>query len=147
MPYLVKDDLTSHVYADLITEIVRGNDALVDKAINAALAEVKAYLNKYDLPVLFSDSVEDENLKDKVKDVACWKLVKLANPNIEMNLFKGLYDDAIDFFNKVMKGQCEPDGWPYKTQAQDSSSDKVLVTDVNGTAISWSSNSKRHNHF
>lgn len=147
MPYLIKDDLTSHVYADLITEIVRGNDALVTKAINAAIAEVKAYLNRFDLEKLFSDQVEDENLKDKVKDVACWKLVKLANPNIEMNLFKTLYDDAIKFFISVMKGQCEPSGWPYKTTTQDSSSDKVLVTDVNGTAISWSSNSKRHNHF
>lgn len=146
MSYLIQDDLTSHIYADLITEIVRGNDALVDKAINAALAEVKAYLNKYDLPVLFSDQVEDENLKDKVKDVACWKLVKLANPNIDLSLFKTLYDEAIAFFTKVMKGQCEPDGWPYKVQTQDSVNGS-LTSDVNGTAINWSSNSKRHNHF
>jgi hypothetical protein len=146
MPYLTKDDLTSHIYADLITEIVRGNDDIVDKAIKTAIAEVKAYLNKYDLEKLFSDQVDDENLKDKVKDVACWKLLKLANPNINIDFFKILYDDAIKFFTSIMKGQCEPDGWPYKVQPQDQVNG-TLSTDVNGTSISWSSNSKRHQHY
>jgi phage gp36-like protein len=148
MSYLTKDDLTTHIYSELLTEIVRGNDALVDKAISTAIAEVKSYLRKYDLPKLFSADVEDDNLKDKVKDVACWKLVKLANPNIEMNLFKELYDDAIKWFTGIMKGQCDPDGWPYKQVTQEPlTPGSSLITDENGNVISWSSNQKRRNHF
>jgi hypothetical protein len=138
--YLTKDDLTTHIYAELITEIVRGNDALTDKAIKAAIAEAKSYLRKYDLEQLFSDAVDDENLKDKVKDMACWKLVKLSNPNIDMNLFKTLYDDAISWLRDIMKGQADPDGWPYK-------SDNPDTNYVENSDISFSSNKKRTQHF
>jgi phage gp36-like protein len=140
MAYLTKDDLTSHIYADIITEITRGNDALVDKAINAAVSEVKAYLKRYDLDKLFSDQVNDENLKDKVKDVACWKIIKLSNPNIDMQLFKSLYDDAISFFRDIMKGNADPDGWPYKSDDPDTPFNE-------NDEIQWSSNKKRTQHF
>ena len=140
MPYLTSADLTTHVYGDIIDEIVRGNTTLVDKAINAAVSQAKSYLRKYDLDKLFSDEVDDENLKDKVKDIACWKLVKLANPNIDMNLFKTLNDDAVQWFRDVMKGGADPDGWPYKQ-------DDPLTSYHENSSVGWSSNRKRNQHF
>lgn len=138
--YLTQTDLESHLYADIITEIVRGNDDLVTRAIDSALGEVKSYLRKYDLIKLFSDEVIDEHLKSKVKDVACWNLIKLANPNVDIQLFKQLYDDAIAWFKEIMKGNADPDGWPYKT-------DDATTSFVEGSSMSWSSNKKRGNHF
>jgi hypothetical protein len=141
MAFLTKADLASHIYADIIDEIIRGNDALADKAINAAVSEAKSYLRKYDLTVIFDPSFEDENLKDKVKDLACWKLVKLANPNIDMNLFKTLYDDAISWLRDIMKGQADPDGWPYKSDNPD-----TPVSEQDND-VTYSSNKKRWQHF
>lgn len=140
MAYLTTEDLYSHIYADIISEIVRDNEQLIEKAINTAIAEAKSYLRKYDLVKLFSDQIEDENLKDKIKDIACWKLVKLANPNIDMNLFKTLYDDAISWFRDIMKGQADPEKWPYKE-------DDPATSFIENSSLSWSSNRKRNQHF
>jgi hypothetical protein len=149
MPYLTKDDLKTHIYADIINEIIRNDDTIADEQIEAAISEASAYLAKYDLTQLFSDTVTDKNLKNKIKDIACWNIIKLANPNIEMQLFENLYKSAISFFKDIQKGQADPAGWPYKTVSQDNPTpvDSSLTSDVNGTVISWSSNRKRHNHF
>ena len=138
--YITKGDLKTHIYQDIITEIIRGDDTIADKAIKSAYGEIKSYLNKYDLTKLFSDQIEDEHLNDKVKDVACWKLVKLANPNIDMQLFKDLNDASIAWFKEIMKGNADPENWPYKT-------DSTETAFVEGSSMSWSSNRKRKNHF
>lgn len=149
MPYLTKQDLDSHIYGEIIGQITRDNDTIVTDQIEAAISEAKAYLRKYDVDILFGGTIEDKNLENKIKDVACWNIVKLANPNIDMNLFKGLYDDAIKFFDKIMKGQADPYGWPYATVTQDTPTptDSSLITDVDGNVVRWSSNTKRQNHY
>jgi phage gp36-like protein len=146
MAYLVvKEDLNTHLYADIIEEITRGEDEIIQRAISAAIAEVKSYLNRYDLLKLFGDADTDpvfvsDHLKNIVKDVACWHLVKLANPNINLELFRTSYEDAIKFLNLVMRGQADPDGWPYK--ANDPATDED-----ESTGVKWSSNPKRIQHF
>lgn len=143
MPAITKEDFSSHLYEDIINEITRGNNTLAERALKSALGEAKAYLRRYDLAKLFSADVEDENLTSKVIDMASWHLVKLANPNVNLELFKSLYDDAISFFEKIMKGQLDPDGWPYK------SDDPATPEDESASSfgIGWSSNKKRNNHF
>lgn len=145
MPYLTKEDLTTHLYAEIIDEIIRDQPALVDKAIAAAISEVKSYLSRYNLVALFGSSimpavVEDEHLKNIVKDIACWHLIRLANPNISMELFRTLYEDALKFLTLVMKGQADPAGWLY-------TADDAATAFVEGSGIQWSSNRKRTNHF
>lgn len=134
-------DLKTHIYPDLIEEIVRGDESIAPKAIKAAMAQIKSYLSKYDLTKLFSDQIEDENLTDKVKDVACWKLVKLANPNIDLTLFKDAYKEAVDWFKDVRDGNADPEGWPYKEN------DTTTEGFDEASQIGWSSNRKRQNHF
>jgi hypothetical protein len=140
MAYLVTADLTTHIYSEIITEIVRGDDSLSVKAINAGICEAKSYLNKYDLTLLFADDFADENLKGKVKDLACWHLIKLCNPNIELALFRTAYEDAIKYFDKVTKGFVDPDGWPYKP-------DDPLTKFPEGSSVTSSSTRKRCQHW
>lgn len=139
---LVKADLYSHLYQEVIEEIVRSNapdNDVLQKAINAAEAEAKAYLNRFDKAAMFVPEFEDELLRGKVKDMAMWHLCKLANPNVNLELAKTLYDDALKFFKMVMKGEVDPDGWPLKNDAS-------TGLDESGH-IEWSSNTKRNNHY
>lgn len=149
MPFLVKADLSTHLYAEVLEEISRGDDTIIARAISAAVSEVKSYLSRFDLVKLFGDDstdpvtakeVSSEHLMNIVKDVACWHIIKLANPNIDMTLFRTLYDDAIKFLEKVMKGQADPEGWPYRP-------DDATTPANENFGIQYSANRKKIQHY
>lgn len=145
MAYLVKEDLYAKIYQEIIEEIVRDNATVIPKAISSAIAETKSYLSRFDLVAMFGNdtveaTVQDDYLKDIVSDIACWNIIKLANPNINMELFRTSYEDAIKFLEKVMKGQASPDGWIYK-------SDNSGTTINENSTVQWSSNKKRRHDF
>lgn len=153
VPYLSVGDFNSHLYPEIVSEITRdyvpGDDgsssAIATAAINEAIAEAKSYLSRFDLLKLFGTdaidaTVEDEHLKSRVKDIAVWRLVRLANPNISMELARTNYEDAIRWFKDLQKGNADPEGWPYKPT-------ELSTPLTEGTAIGYSSNQKRRNHF
>lgn len=184
MAYLSKEALTTHLYPEVITEIVRDykksyanlaafpatgisgrwylatdtnkyykwiidqyvETAYVDYvalAIKNAVGEVKSYLNRYDKVAMLSDTDNQRTFQDyffdsKVKDIACWHLVKLANPNVNLELFRTAYEDAIKYFKDVQRGNVDPE-WPLKD-------DPDTELDESGH-ISATSNTKRTNHY
>lgn len=140
MAYLVKADLFSHLYPEIIEEITRADDTKVTTAISGAVAEAKSYLSKYDLTLLFADGFTDENLKYKVKDMACWHLIKLCNPNIDVAMFRTAYEDAIKYFDKVIKGLIDPDGWPYKPN-------DPVTPFPEGSSVTYSSTPRKCQHW
>lgn len=144
MPYLAKADLKTHLYGENVEEITREDDTIVEEAIAAGIAEAKSYLSKYDLDKLFDPDatgyVADVNLKNKVKDLVVWHLVSLANPNIQYDVARDRYEDAIKWFTNVMKGQADPAGWPYPADDDDT------AVNENGT-VTYVSNTKRNNQF
>lgn len=187
MAYLVKADLETHIYPEIIKRIIRDYSTsyanlaafpatgvagkkyvatdtsktyiwddtayveitpfdLVAEAIAAALAEAKGYLRKYDLLKLFgagatAATVVDANLKSKVKDLACWHLIKLSNPNISVAMFRTAYEDARDdYFMEIQKGNIDPEGWDYVTDDEDTSR-------TEGQGFFSSSNDKRTQHY
>ena len=85
-------------------------------------------------------SLSDINLKNKVKEITAWHLIKLANPNINMQLFRTGYEDAIAWLKDVQKGNADPDGWPYKDDDEETNFPE-------GNTISYTSNPKRENHY
>lgn len=139
MPLLTKDDLTTHLYPEIRDEITRGDDSLIDKAITNGEGEARSYLNRYDLATMFATTFVNEYLKSLVKDIVCWHLIKLSNPNINLELFRTSYEDAIKTFEKVMKGSIDPE-WPLKQDDPETPND-------DGGNIDWTSNPKRSNHF
>lgn len=143
MPYLLPGDLNTHIYDEIREEITRNNEDLVAKAIESAVSEAKSYLSKYDLEKLFADPAvpDDENLRNKVKDLACWHLIKLSNPNIDLKLFRTAYEDAVSWFMKVTKGTIDPAGWPYKSSLDETTGFPE------GGSVTYSSNTKRNNHY
>jgi phage gp36-like protein len=149
MPFLVKADFKTHLYAEIIDNITRADDTVLDKALSAGIAEVKMYLSRYDLLALFGTSLVEptvaapylEHLKNLTKDVASWHLVKLANPNVDLKLFRTLYEDAIKLLEKIMMGKAVPEGWPYKAD------DPLTETYNENTSVQFTSNLKRTQLF
>lgn len=181
MALLTQQDLYTHVYQEIIEEIVRdiklefANLAAcpvagvtgkkyvaldtakiykwqdnsyaeitekdkVQLAIAAGEAEAKAYLNRFDITAMFTPEFTDELLRNKVKDMVCWHLIRLANPNIDMALFRTLYEDAVKFFEKVMKGAIDPAGWPLRADDPETEIDDA-------GQVWWSTIPKRGNNF
>lgn len=145
MPFLTKEDFKTHLYEEIIDTITRMDDDIVAKGIDSAIAQVKAYLSRFDLVKLFGDSTNEpvvvsEHLKTITKDIASWHLVKRANPNVNIELFRTIYLDAIKFLEQVMKGQADPEGWPYKP-------DDTTTPGNENQSIQWSSNRKRRQQF
>jgi phage gp36-like protein len=145
MPYLLPGDLNTHIYEENRDEIAREDNSVVQTCIDAAIAEVKSYLSRFDLLKIFGDgdTVEpthaDENLKNKVKDVATWHLVCLANPNIQMEVARTRYEDAIKWLTMVQSGKADPK-LPMPVDDEDTDFDE-------STNIQWNSNPKRNNHY
>lgn len=143
MPYLVEADLKTHLRDEVVDEIIAADGTIVTKAIDAAIAEAKSYLNRFDTAQLFHATTPvptDENLKSKVKDMVCWHLIKLANPNVNFEVFRTAYEDALRWFEFIMKGQIDPADWPAKP-------DDVLTEWPEGSTVYATSNDKRTQHF
>ena len=142
MAYLTIAELKTHMRDEIVDKITRNDDTIVDSAIAAAIAEAKSYLGKYDTTALLgaAPTIADVNLKMKVKDLACWHLIKLANPNINVAMFRASYEDAITWLKDIMKGQSDPEGWTYKPDDEDTSR-------VEGQGFFQTSNDKRSNHW
>ena len=145
MALVVKNDLKTHLYAEIIDNISREDDTIIDQCIADAENECKGYLSKFDLLKLFGDSqtaptIVDPFLKRVVKDIASWNIVTLANPNVSMELFRTRYEDAKNWLKEVQKGMVDPEGWEYKTDDPD--------TELNESSnIHFSSNPKQTHHF
>jgi hypothetical protein len=150
MPYLLAGDLDSHIYEEIRDEITRNDGDRITNAIAEGVSEAKSYLSRFDRQKLFGymngeeeieATVEDEMLQNCVKSIAVWRLVRLANPNINIAMARTNYEDAISWLGKVQSGKCDPEGWPYK--ADDATSEEYNENN----SIQWSSNTKRGNHF
>jgi hypothetical protein len=159
MPYLVKADLYSNMHPETIDTITRDEDDKVTTAINRAIDEAKAFLNRYDLLALFGDdntepTVTSEYLKMLVTDLACWHLCRLSNPNVDMALFRTAYEDAKKDLAKAMDGKLDPI-WPLRTDTADTSgsvcpgqgSEGINPGFDKGGNIGWNSGRKRRNHW
>jgi hypothetical protein len=148
------DELKTELYPEIIDAITRSDDAQVIIQIKAAEDFVKGYLFKYDLKALLgtetiAPTVIDENLKKVIKIIACYWLVRKANPNVSLDLFRedwmlmiGTKDEP-GWLTEIKNGHINPD-WPYKP-------DDLLTTNVDESHINsdvhWGSNYKRINRF
>lgn len=144
MPYLTAADLNTHIYPEVRDEITRNDASLITRAINSGVGLAKSHLNRYDLLKLFGDGTSNPTFKDDyldslVKDVICWHLIKLSNPNINVDVFRQAYEDAVKEFEKVKKGITDPQ-WPLRAD------DPATPNDDAGN-VDWSSNKKRSNHY
>lgn len=144
MPFITPADLGTHLYPEIIAEITRNDDTIVVAAIDAAIAEVKLYLGRYDAQLLLGNAgtpptIADALLLRMVKDIATWHLLRLCNTAVEDPRIRRAYDDTIATLRDILNGRITPQGWPYAPNAD--------AQYPNGSNVSWSANDKRNNHY
>ncbi len=117
MPLITIPDIYNRIYQEVVDEITRDSDATTQAAIDAAVGEAKMYLSKYDVSALFGDALTDpvnpdQFLKNICVDIAVYRLVLLANPNIKYEVALASYELAIKSLRAIQKGEAVPAGWP-----------------------------------
>ena len=145
-PIITSNDLTTHIYPEILTEITRNDGGtLATAAIDLAIEEVKLYLTRYDLVQLFGDPIANTAptfssplLNNYVKIIAIWQLICLANPNINYEVFRARYEDTIATLKRIQLGTAVPQ-FPY--------ADKTGETAPPGDQIITFSNPPRQQHF
>lgn len=150
---ITKEDLKTDMYPEVIETITRSDDEEVKIHIKSAVDFTKAYLFKYDLKALFGTdttepTVQDESLKKAIKIIAAYFLVRKANPNISLNLFRedwmlwvGTKEEP-GYLYEIRNGDLNPD-WPYKPDDPDTPEDESKINDD----VYWDSTKKRVNRF
>lgn len=138
MSYLSNDELGTHLYAENIAVITRGDDTLILAAIDTAIQEAKGYLAAFDIAAIFGATGSDRNalLLTFVKDIAAWHLINLCNAGSDFKLRQDRYERAIAWLRGVQKGEISPD----LPRAE-------VDGEPTGSAILFGSNEKRNQHF
>lgn len=133
------------LYPEIIQTITRNEPQSAELQILAAESLVKSYLSKYDTLALFGDqntpvTFQSELLKKLIKIIASYYLVRLANPNVNIELYRADYQDALKWLEDLQSGLVNPD-FPYKRD------DPSTPDDESDPDVYWSSNFKRDNFF
>jgi hypothetical protein len=146
-------ELNTELYPEVIQAITRSNPDETISQIKAAEAFCKSYLFKYDLKALFGDDttapkVVDENLKKTIKIIASYWLVRKANPNVNLDLFREDWELMIGnkeipgWLYDIKEGNINPD-WPYKIDNPTTDPDESKEND----GVYWQSAHKRTQRF
>lgn len=117
--FLQKSDLRSTIYQYQLDQITEDDDTIVTMGIEAAIIEVKSCLTpsnkkewndgrvKYDAEAIFATTGTNRNqlILELTKTVAEWWIIKLCNADILFEQVKERYEKAVDYLNKVAKGE------------------------------------------
>lgn len=133
------------LYPEIIKAITRNSEEAAELQILSAESLVRSYMSRYDLNAIFGTSVQEPTfigsdvhlIKKVVKIIASYYLLRIANPNVNIELYRADYEDAIDWLKELQDGKVNPD-LPYKPQ--------IPEGDNNNDAW-WASNNKRQNSF
>ena len=137
--FLAKADFNTHIYAELIDVIQRNDDTVLNAAMAAAESEATGYLSRYDTDTLFALAGEnrDPALLMRVKDIAAWHFVTLANADISIELRKTRYDEAISWLKDVQSGKSHMKDWPLPVEAEPGDNDIIKVSSRTRRDTNW----------
>jgi hypothetical protein len=117
--FLTKIELRSTIYSYQLTQITQDDDSIIDMGIEAAITEVKSYLQsndkkhwqdgrpRYDADAIFAATGSSRNalLLELTKTVAQWWIIRLCNADILHEQAKDRYDRAIAYLKKLASGE------------------------------------------
>ncbi len=133
------------LYPEIINKITRNDNSAAELQILAAEEYAKSFLFKYDLNAIFGTETEppthkSELIKRIVKTIASYYLVRMANPNVQIELFRADFEDVKTLLEDMRDGK-NNSGLPYATD------NTTTPEDEGNSDIHFSSNPKRTNHF
>ena len=115
MPFISKEDFTSHIYAEDINSISGDDDSKLDEAIEAAMLKAKRQLSKYDVDSIFAITEAEDKKPYKeliryIKDIAKWNFIGVCNLNVDYEDAEKRYKAAIAELKDIKNGELI-DGW------------------------------------
>ena len=136
------------LYPEIINKITRNKQESAELQILSAESFVRSYMSKYDLDAIFGTSDQEPTFKGPavnliqkiIKIIASYYLVRVANPNVDLELFRADYEDAIDWLKDLQSGKANPD-LPYRLDDPDTPEDESVGN------VHWTSNIKRIQSF
>lgn len=139
--FLTPKELKTHLYREDIALIQGDDDTILLSSIDAAVAEARGYLARYDVAAVFGAVGEARNalLLTFVKDIAVWHFLNLCNSGNDLDLRRFRYERAIDWLKAVQRGDVTPD-LPIRDEDGDGRDDGP------GDFL-YGSNPKRSQHF
>ncbi len=142
MAFLTIQELNTHLHDEQVETITRGDETIPQAAIDAAIAEAKGYLTRFDCTRVFSASGNKRNqlLLIFVKDIATWHLINLCNAGTDLKFRQDRYERAIDWLKAVQRGDVSPDLPDRETEEETGSNAPI-------GPIAYGSNPKRCQHF
>jgi len=117
--FLTKEDMPSTIYGYQLEQITEGDDDIIDIAMAAAEEEVRSYLSgnnkkqwqdgrlQYDVDAILSETGAARNalILKHATTIAKWWVVELCNADVIYEQTKERYDRAVDWLNKLAKGE------------------------------------------
>lgn len=143
MAYLTLQELSTHLHDEQVETITRGDNTIAQAAIDAAMAEARGYLTRFDTARIFSASGSKRNqlLLIFVKDIAVWHLINLCNAGSDLPLRQDRYERAIDWLKAVQRGDVSPDLPERDTVGGENEKNNPIGP------IAYGSNPKRTQHY
>jgi len=136
MAFIAKSDLYLSILQDELNQIVRNDDTIIDQAISAAEAEMRAYLyDSYDVDAIFgaTGSSRHQLLVKYCVDIAIWAIVAATQAGQALDDRKARYDRACRWLKMVRDSETYAD-LPRRTNTKQ-------------THISYGVGSKRNNYY
>lgn len=139
--FITPQEIYTHLYPES-TRAISGTkeDEELTYAMDVAIGEVKQYLHAFDTAKLFAAEGKDRNayLLDMVKNVAVWRYIAKAMPNIDYEDKRFRYESAKRDLVDIQQGNTVPDFPRPETENGEK---------VNTSQFAFSSNPKRSNHI
>ncbi|SUJ26441.1 Uncharacterised protein [Sphingobacterium spiritivorum] len=119
MAFISKEDFYSHIYEEAVSTISRGNDKHLNSAIQAATNQALRCMARYDTEAIFELSTDEQKqpyaeLIIYIKDIAKWHFIGVCNVQVDYEVAKDRYKQAVNELNKIWKGE-DIAGWPLKS--------------------------------
>ena len=123
MAFITKEDFYSHIYEEAVSTISRGNDKHLNSAIQAATNQAVRCMARYDTDAIFAIATDEEKapfaeLITYIKDIAKWHFIGVCNVQVDYEVAKDRYKQAVAELDKIRKGEDIP-GWPLKTESNE----------------------------
>lgn len=141
------------LYPEIIQKITRGNDLHAERALAEAESLVRSYMSRFDQKSIFGipNTIPPtaptftgpgiDHIKKVIKIIASYYLVRKSNPNVNIELFRADYEDALDWLRELQSGNVNPD-LPYPEDDPNTPDDES-----NRTGVYFHSNNKLTHSF
>jgi phage gp36-like protein len=138
MAFITEDDFKESIKENVLDAIVNVDNDRVKTAISRAIQQIKGYLSaRYDVNAILAQTEDDRNPVVLMYglDIAIYHLHLRLNSRKIPDFRKERYKEALDWFEKVNKGEINDPDLPLPEDPEDKS------------YVNWGSNPKRENHI